>query len=454
MLFGAACVIAALRIYVGVGEDSRGYNWLLLVSIAQIAPFLLGLILKSQNYLNFILASHFVGFSVTKFNEIENLSKTKALSLGWILASRELLICTLCMIVSYHLACRVFVPAELRKRKFNDLTLQPGHLRWIMLYICLIPWIPNLLPSSLVIIHFAMASAQILLVICADCPKNPRMIFWARLAIPMVSMVGFLSNGFLTMFGNYASFLFVYSFLHNRKKYFIAILAFTVFLSMLQNIKHPYRTFLSLEMGENSGYVERLGYLFQLFSLKYIDPDADETGVFEKEESSGQSVLRGFNRVGDDSLERVLAMTPSVVPFWNGDTYNSIPYMFIPRALWADKPGRNFWNKFGRTYSVLSSDDFQTSVGVGFLAEAYMNFGFGFMYLVAGGMGILIAGVELLSFTILRDKFYFPYISLMGPLIGLGADLGSILNSTVILSCCFFVARPFLLRMARRDDYS
>lgn len=147
-------------------------------------------------------------------------------------------------------------------------------------------------------------------------------------------------------------------------------------------------------------------------------------------------------------------MTPSIVPFWQGETYQSIPYMLIPRTLWADKPGRHFWNKFGRAYRILSADDNQTSVGVGFLAEAYMNFGFAWMYMTAGFMGVLIAMIEGVSMTILKEKFYFSYISFMGPIIGLGADLGSILNSLVILSCCFFVARPFLMRLARRDDYS
>ncbi len=446
--------LSAVNAYVKAGEDSSGYSWLVLISIVQVTPFLVGLVLRSQNYLNFILMSHFVGFSVSKYNEIETLSKGKGISLSWIAACKELVICTLCMLVAFHMLRMVITPAELRQRKFNDLSLKPNNLRWITAYILMIPFLPNFLPGSLMIIHLAMASAQVLLVICAECPKNPRLLMWARLSVPVACLASFMSWGFLTMFGNYASFLFMYSFLHQKKKYFVFIAILVLFVSTIQSIKHPYRTFLYELGGAEMAYSQRAGYLIYLFNLKYINPEDDVDELFEREDSKEQSLVRGFNRIGDDSLERVLALTPSVVPFWNGETYDSIPYMFIPRTLWADKPGRHFWNKFGRQYKVLSSDDFNTSVGVGFLAEAYMNFGYAWMYLVAGLVGMLIAGVERLALGILKEKFYFPYITFMGPFIGLGADLGSIVNSTMILSCCFFAARPFLLRLARRDDYS
>lgn len=194
LVFGVA--VAALRIYVNVAEDSRGYNWLLLLSLIQVTPFVVGMILKSQNYINFIFISHFVGFSVAKYNEIEIITKNRALSMSWINATKELLICTIIMFVAFHVAHRALIPAEMRRRYFSDITLQPNHVMWIMIYVIMIPWLPNLLPYSLLIIHYAMSSAQVLLVVCAECPKNPTMLFWARAAIPVVSMFSFMQWGF------------------------------------------------------------------------------------------------------------------------------------------------------------------------------------------------------------------------------------------------------------------
>jgi hypothetical protein len=159
-------------------------------------------------------------------------------------------------------------------------------------------------------------------------------------------------------------------------------------------------------------------------------------------------------RAGDDSMERVLEYTPERVPFWEGETYASIPFMFIPRALWPDKPTRHFWNKFGRTYGVLSTEDYETSVGISYLAEGYVNFGYHGMYIVAFLVGFLIAICEKYAHVVLGGYFFFPFIILLTPLLAPATDMGSILQSLWILSMFLFAARPVLLTMARRDDYA
>ncbi len=457
VLFLLGIVAASIRLYASADSDSTGYSWLIILALIQITPFVTGMLLGSPDYIGFILMSHFAGFTLAKWNDAENLTKSHALTPSWIFATKHLIICTFLMAFSYYLCRTVLIPNEMRRKTFNDLTLSKTQLRLIALYVFSIPFIGEYLPYSLLIIHFAMASAQILLIICAQAPKAKGLLLAARIMVPVVSFIYFLRAGMLTMLANYTSFLFIYSFLKQEKKFFVSVIALVFILSAIQSVKGQYRLF-SYGVGENSSLGERFGVLGTLLNEKYIDKNdkkEDEEGKEpEKDESSDTALMRGFSRVGDDSLERVLAMTPSVVPFWKGETYQSIPYMFIPRSLWPDKPGRNFWNKFGREYRVLSSNDFETSVGVGFFAEAYMNFGFWFMYLLAAAMGFLIVVVERIACTMLLEKFFFSYITFLGPFIGLGADLGSILNSTAILGCCMFVARPFLLRLAQRDDYS
>lgn len=64
------------------------------------------------------------------------------------------------------------------------------------------------------------------------------------------------------MFGNYAGFMFIYTFLHQKKKYLFAIIAVTLFASTLQTIKHPYRAFLYEEQNTGASYGERLNSSF------------------------------------------------------------------------------------------------------------------------------------------------------------------------------------------------
>jgi hypothetical protein len=279
------------------------------------------------------------------------------------------------------------------------------------------------------------------------------MLRLVRIALPFSALYAFLKIGFLSTFGNYLTFILLYGLMADKRKLLIVFGFVSVSVAAMQSIKNDFRIYLGAG-GFGAPMAERAEVLQFLLHDRYIVGNEKEEETNNADDDINTNLLKGFSRIGDDSLERVLYMTPSEVPFWEGETYQSIPYMFIPRALWPNKPGRDFWNKYGRGYRILSEDDIQTSVGVGFLAEAYMNFGFFGMYLLAGIMGIYFVCVERLSMAVLNGKFFFTYLSFLGPLIGLGADLGSIINSTMILTCVMFAIRPFLMRMARRDDYS
>ena len=92
-------------------------------------------------------------------------------------------------------------------------------------------------------------------------------------------------------------------------------------------------------------------------------------------------------------------------------------------------------------------------MGVGYLAEAYMNFGFLGMYLCALFFGFLVAVVERAQYYYLNGHYYFSYVAYLMVLVYFGNDLGTILNSLVILTGVLVLIRPLLLRMARKDDY-
>lgn len=73
----------------------------------------------------------------------------------------------------------------------------------------------------------------------------------------------------------------------------------------------------------------------------------------------------------------VIEQTPSSLPYYGGDTYGYLIYGWIPRALWPDKPMASEANvTFALDYGLLMDSQRDTTrMGIGFLTEAYANFG-------------------------------------------------------------------------------
>jgi hypothetical protein len=73
----------------------------------------------------------------------------------------------------------------------------------------------------------------------------------------------------------------------------------------------------------------------------------------------------------------IVDRTGETVPYQDGSTYLNFFLNFIPRFIWQDKPNLNgFSNSLPREYGILGFDDERTSVGLGLLGEAWVNFGY------------------------------------------------------------------------------
>jgi hypothetical protein len=73
----------------------------------------------------------------------------------------------------------------------------------------------------------------------------------------------------------------------------------------------------------------------------------------------------------------IVERTGDAVPYQEGGTYLNFFLNLIPRFLWQDKPSMNsFSNSLPREYGILGFDDERTSVGLGLLGEAWVNFGY------------------------------------------------------------------------------
>jgi hypothetical protein len=82
-------------------------------------------------------------------------------------------------------------------------------------------------------------------------------------------------------------------------------------------------------------------------------------------------------------------MTPDTIPYWNGLNYEYLFYTWIPRILWAEKPIPYEVVEYLDVTYLLKSPGSIATIGIGFLPEAYINFGtfgVGIILLLQGGI--------------------------------------------------------------------
>ncbi len=122
--------------------------------------------------------------------------------------------------------------------------------------------------------------------------------------------------------------------------------------------------------------------------------------IFETLEwSLTTATIRRFS--SDVYFDRVYRYTPSVVPYWDGETLTPLRYSLIPRLIMPSKPEEVLGQKFGHAYRVLYPDDKITSMNVPWVVELYANFGrsgvaIG-MFVLGGLLGALATLVSRLA---------------------------------------------------------
>jgi MFS family permease len=95
----------------------------------------------------------------------------------------------------------------------------------------------------------------------------------------------------------------------------------------------------------------------------------------------------------------VVSNTPDRKPFLDGITYEDIPGQFVPRLFWPDKPQAHVsTTRLGIYYGLQDADTAsKTTIGFGVLTEAYANFGFFGIGLVAGIIGFALRKIRIWS---------------------------------------------------------
>ena len=153
-------------------------------------------------------------------------------------------------------------------------------------------------------------------------------------------------------------------------------------------------------------------------------------------------------------FSRVLSIVPERVPHEDGAlTWRAIHHILTPRLLFPEKKNLGGDSWLVRKYASVqvAGDESSTSVGLGYMAEFYIDFGTPWMFIPLFILGLLIGSMQ----GIFRKISPSPYIAeaavtglLIQHFIGYGSHLtkmiGGLLESSAIFVICIVVAGRWL----------
>ena len=185
----------------------------------------------------------------------------------------------------------------------------------------------------------------------------------------------------------------------------IGLALFVWFYSIFSGVKSTFREKVWFESNDYS-LMDKIALIGDLTA----ESKKEKSVVYvDKYQGKDQFLWRYSYQLS--ALSMVMKKTPSIVPFWEGDTYLPLFSKFIPRIIWADKPEENMGYKFGVAYRVISASNKRTSINTPVLPELYINYGFSGVYI-----GSIILG---LLYSILASLFNSNRVSYSSKIIGM-----------------------------------
>jgi hypothetical protein len=207
-------------------------------------------------------------------------------------------------------------------------------------------------------------------------PGAHTLVFFG-LAMPL-ELLGRLTSGALGELFIMVVFLSLIYWQVRRRVPWAVLAASAVFFVLLNDVKFEYRGRVSRAGLEDTDVWSKVSTLGDLLAERYFD--------FERAQP-GDVTISSVNRIGHIALlAYVVETTPSMVPYWGGQTYAFLFASAIPRFVWPEKPMASFGNEFGLRYLLLHSRNVDTTINVPWLVEFYMNFG---VAGVIGGMALV-----------------------------------------------------------------
>jgi hypothetical protein len=218
------------------------------------------------------------------------------------------------------------------------------------------------------------------------------------------------------------------------------MLCCAVLFIVLQPVKNAYRAQAWRDGAESQPYAERIK-LWVSLTTDYLSSPQD-AGTRE------QDLLWSLRRFDlHHQFVNCLSVTPEVVPYYEGKTYEYLIYGWIPRFVWPNKPIAQEANKtLAVDYGLLHESQVdQTMTGFGHLTEAYINFGIGGVVIIMGLFGLIFAGLNLFLNHGNSHEGKAIYLSIMVFLLnGIGSNTAGILGGLLqYLVACWVILKAF-----------
>lgn len=235
-----------------------------------------------------------------------------------------------------------------------------------------------------------------------------KLILYCSLATSV--MLGLTTGGLENAFVPIAAFLVVRWHCTQKIPWKTLMLGGVLFVFILQPVKSAYRSQIWFA-NTTPGLTERMNLWLKL------SQDGVENLVRGDILTDGEKMFRQSMMRLDLLHQFVLVqeMTPSTIPYYQGETYRYLAYSWIPRLLWPEKPIAQQANiTFALDYGLLYDDQIdKTMTGVSHLAEAYANFGIWGIVIVMGFQGIILAAINIILNSAGSEGGRAVYISIM-----------------------------------------
>jgi hypothetical protein len=243
-----------------------------------------------------------------------------------------------------------------------------------------------------------------------------RWLLWAGL-VPLQIFLSISSGATFTLMVDICLVFFLFIYFTKSLHLFKAVCAATMFF-LIFSVRDDFRQQTWYGEASRKTPIGRAQLYFKLIYEKVTSQEKDSqyfSSAYERLSGRSDSLM---------TFVKVVDMTPAVIPYWNGYTYSTFLYSFIPRIILPNKPIKNLGQDFGHRYNLLLYEDTVTSYNFPVVIEMYANFGFyGIvvgMFLIglflrwfyrtfnhenAGECGIVLTVIVLVNILVLESDF-------------------------------------------------
>ena len=231
------------------------------------------------------------------------------------------------------------------------------------------------------------------------------------------------------------------------------LLAGIVLFFILNGAKHEYRRQIWYSNDRNSSIVSKLLLWSDLATNSASNLWSNPSG---EQDEVVISALGRFDLIHRFTYVRTL--TPTIVPFYGGESYTYFLVAWVPRFLWPNKPvATNASQRMDLDYRLKNKND-SSSIGIGLLPEAYANFGFTGVIVILAIQGTVFAVLNSLLNSANSEGGRAIYLTIMIYFLnGIGSaaatQFGNIFQQVIAHSVIFypFIRQQHIAISKRRD---